>query len=243
MAPHITEKVRLRSTRRPTAVEKNEKISEAKNSASKLPTERVQLKTTPKINASAAKSPEPVTPAATPAAAAAMLENLFASASNSQSSANTSSPTSSSSSTERKTSTHAKVEVTSCFRSTGSMPIPKVSAEKSPVMAVTAQPSPPTLTLPVIQEADEVHIHELELSTGEIKGKNLPILPPVMAKLSVEGKLEQASVQGLVSVEECPKPEPPKPKPKKQQTCKKHSRCHCDLLGLQVDDFFSVVPQ
>ena len=60
---------------------------------------------------SAAKSPEPVTPAATPAAAAAMLENLFASASNSQSSANTSSPTSSSSSTERKTSTHAKVEV------------------------------------------------------------------------------------------------------------------------------------
>ena len=61
---------------------------------------------------SAAKSPEPVTPAATPAAAAAMLENLFASASNSKSSANTSSPpTGSSSSIERKASTHAKVEV------------------------------------------------------------------------------------------------------------------------------------
>jgi len=199
MAPHITEKVRLRSTRRPTAVEKNEKISEAKNSASKLPTERVQLKTTPKINSSAAKSPEPVTPAATPAAAAAMLENLFASASNSKSSANTSSspPTSSSSSTERKVSTHAKVEVTSCFRSTGSMPIPKVSAEKAPVMTVLAQPSPPPPTLPAVQEADEVHIHELELSTADIKGKNQPILPPVMAKMSVEGKLERASVQGL----------------------------------------------
>merc|ERR1711923_693321 len=106
-----------------------------------------------------------------------------------------------------------------------------------------AQPSPPPPTLPAVQEADEVHIHELELSTAEIKGKNQPILPPVMAKMSVEGKLKRASVQGLVSVEECPKPEPPKPKPKKQQTCKKHSRCHCDLLGLQVDDFFSVVPQ
>ena len=71
------------------------------------------------------------------------------------------------------------------------MPIPKVSAEKSPVMTVTAQPSPPTPTLPVIQEADEVHIHELELSTGAIKGKNLPILPPVMAKVTVIFNLDK----------------------------------------------------
>ena len=75
-------------------------------------------------------------------------------------------------------------QVTSCFRSTGSMPIPKVSAEKAPVMTVNVQPSPPPPTLPAVQEADEVHIHELELSTAEIKGKNQPILPPVMAKVT-----------------------------------------------------------
>ena len=65
------------------------------------------------------------------------------------------------------------------------MPIPKVSAEKAPVMTVLAQPSPPPPTLPAVQEADEVHIHELELSTADIKGKNQPILPPVMAKVTV----------------------------------------------------------
>ena len=29
----------------------------------------------------------------------------------------------------------------------------------------------------------------------------------------------------------------PKPKP---QSCKKHSRCHCDLLSLETTDFFAI---
>ena len=33
-------------------------------------------------------------------------------------------------------------------------------------------------------------------------------------------------------------PPPPPPRPKQQFT--KHSRCHCDLLGTETEDFFRV---
>ena len=37
----------------------------------------------------------------------------------------------------------------------------------------------------------------------------------------------------LINCEEAQKPE-------KEQRCKKHSRCHCDLLSLDTRDFFTI---
>ena len=43
-----------------------------------------------------------------------------------------------------------------------------------------------------------------------------------------------------VHVLECA-PEPPsEPKKKDNQSCKKHSRCHCNLLSLDTSEFFSI---
>ena len=35
-------------------------------------------------------------------------------------------------------------------------------------------------------------------------------------------------------------PSEPEPKQKDQQSCKKHSRCHCNLLSLDTSDFFTL---
>ena len=54
-----------------------------------------------------------------------------------------------------------------------------------------------------------------------------------------EHKLEPVIKPQTLKLINCaPKPEPEKPK--QEQRCKKHSRCHCDLLSLETTDFFAL---
>ena len=118
------------------------------------------------------------------------------------------------------------------------MPIPKTAAVPPPTQPQT--PPPP----PVTHEAKEVEV-TVQVVTAEpleLAAAAGAATLSSQAKVSVIGQDDpvcRANVGSQVTVEECP---PPPPK-KKQNSCKKHSRCHCDLLSMKVDDFFSVVPE
>ena len=64
------------------------------------------------------------------------------------------------------------------------------------------------------------------------------IIESCEASISVtESVMER--VTRTVTVIQAPLPEPVKPK-KREQTCKKHSRCHCDMLSLETTGFFDL---
>ena len=137
-------------------------------------------------------------------------------------------------------------QVVSCFRSSGSMPIPKTAALPSTTfLAPPPRPRDPTPPPPL--PAPKTHqAKELDLTIQESRADPLPKdasqqAATAQAEVTVTGReiVHQATVGSPVTVVECPPP----PKPKKKQSCKKHSRCHCDLLSMKVDDFFDVVPQ
>ena len=71
------------------------------------------------------------------------------------------------------------------------------------------------------------------------------IIKPCEASISVTESVEESMTRTVTVIREpeepepAPLPEPVKPK-KREQNCKKHSRCHCDMLSLETSGFFDL---
>ena len=48
------------------------------------------------------------------------------------------------------------------------------------------------------------------------------------------------TIRSVVETMFCEPPPPPPVKPKEEQKCRKHSRCHCNLLSIKTEDFFTI---
>jgi len=125
-----------------------------------------------------------------------------------------------------------RVEVTSCFRTGGSMPIPK-AAVVIPVYTVQRKELPQ-------HHAEEESLPELkEEKLVKLKTQALP--KPEIIPDGEEVK-EECTEKAVVFSVTTNLADPPPPSPRVQK-CKKHSRCHCDDFSLGSTNFFDVVPQ
>jgi len=146
-----------------------------------------------------------------------------------------------------RTTIHPKVEVVSCFRSTGSMPVPK------PVTMILPAYTPhrPRNKRKVMEEALErkelIFKHADTEETCDIIYETVDIITELKCQENIEITVIEHYLSALAKVTEVKvlscDPEPLKPPPlkkKEAQSCKKHSRCHCDLLSLDTNEFFSI---
>lgn len=125
-----------------------------------------------------------------------------------------------------------EVEVTSCFRTGGSMPIPK-TAVVIPVYTVQRKEAPQ-------HHAEEETLPELkEERLVKLKVAALPEPERLADGTAVEEECNKSATVFSVTTNLA---DPPAPPPRVQQ-CKKHSRCHCDDFSLGSTNFFDVVPQ
>ena len=53
-------------------------------------------------------------------------------------------------------------------------------------------------------------------------------------------EVKSVTIKTCEIVQKVQTPPPPTPEKKNAQSCKKHSRCHCDLLSLDTTEFFSI---
>ena len=105
------------------------------------------------------------------------------------------------------------------------------------------------------EEEAEEEIRELVIQHATLETEeeviseviNEVIIEPCKAVISGTQKvLKNATPESVTVIQQAPpEPEPePLPEPvkqkKREQTCKKHSRCHCDLLSLETTDFFAI---
>jgi len=125
-----------------------------------------------------------------------------------------------------------EVEVTSCFRTGGSMPIPK-TAVVIPVYTVQRK------ELPQHQAEEEILPELKEERLIKLKVAALPEPERLPDGSTVEEECNKSAVVFSVTTNLA---DPPAPPPRVQQ-CKKHSRCHCDDFSLGSNNFFDVVPQ
>ena len=147
-------------------------------------------------------------------------------------------------------------QVVSCFRSSGAMPIPKVTPN---IKLPPPPPKPRKLELPSTHEAQEIDL-DIEMETTE----ELPefeyweehLTETVVPRLtrcmiiphpkiidiikSFRGINEEVILRNRGSKIHKP---PPPPSEYMTSKCEKHTRCHCNLLSKNVNDFFSVTPQ
>merc|ERR1719234_331602 len=109
-----------------------------------------------------------------------------------------------------------EVEVTSCFRTGGSMPIPK-AAVVIPVYTVQRKELPQ-------HHAEEESLPELkEERLSKLKVSALPTLETLAEGSNVQEECNERAAVFSVTTNLA---DPPAPPPRVQQ-CKKHSRCHC----------------
>jgi len=125
-----------------------------------------------------------------------------------------------------------EVAVTSCFRTGGSMPIPK-TAVVIPVYTVQRK------ELPQHQAEEEILPEVIEERLIKLKVSAQPEQERLADGTTVEEECNERA--GVFSVT-TNLADPPAPPPRVQQ-CKKHSRCHCDDFSLGSNNFFDVVPQ
>lgn len=119
------------------------------------------------------------------------------------------------------------VPLVSCYRSGGAMPIPRQAAVKK-----FAKWKPKVkLNLQSYTEDQEDVTEEV---VEEFKSDKVDMSEAVIEDVPDDDF--HVAVVVVVNVLEEPLP-PPKPK---QQNCKKHSRCHCDMLSLDTTDFFTI---
>ena len=136
------------------------------------------------------------------------------------------------------------------------MPIPRV-----PQMAPNPRPKPRKLELPSTQEAQEI---DLDVPTELVSSL------PCFDYSSLEHYLTESQVPRFTRCMIIPHPkiidiingfkgiseevilrntkkyqQRPAPPPSEYMTgsCSKHSRCHCNLLSKDVNDFYAVTPQ
>ena len=85
----------------------------------------------------------------------------------------------------------------------------------------------------VIKHATVEELEENFNKSSDVDGESLE---PCAADISViKSEMVQVLKPKSVKIINC-EPE----KPKQEQRCKKHSRCHCDLLSLETTDFFTI---
>eukprot|EP00092_Neocalanus_flemingeri_P032147 GFUD01034939.1.p1 GENE.GFUD01034939.1~~GFUD01034939.1.p1 ORF type:complete len:152 (-),score=45.88 GFUD01034939.1:71-526(-) len=144
---------------------------------------------------------------------------------------------------------HPKVEVVSCFRSTGSMPVPKPVTMILPNYLPHRERNKRKVLENSKKAAELVFKHATIETTEEVQEETVNTFNEdhfnhdscdVVSDIDIE-RSDICKVTS-VNVLQCD-PEPPsepKPKQKDQQSCKKHSRCHCDLMSLETADFFTI---
>jgi len=122
------------------------------------------------------------------------------------------------------------VRLVSCYRSSGAMPIPRQAAviKNPPKWSPKIPPKIPTLNLQAHSESqedvleevvEEFQSDEVEIDTADVEEVKNDLIKAVVVEVKVEA---------------------PPPAKAKQQSCKKHSRCHCDLLSLETTEFFTI---
>ena len=92
----------------------------------------------------------------------------------------------------------------------------------------------------VIKHATVETSPDLELhDTTELLVENHDSETQEASEVIVEGEALNVIKKNVVKLINC-EPPPPVEEKKPEQRCKKHSRCHCDLLSLDTTDFFTI---
>ena len=113
-------------------------------------------------------------------------------------------------------------QAVSCYRSAGSLPIP-------------------TPAKPVVKKWIKLNKYKEDTEDLELEGHDTFPKPSIAIKHVADmtvilGTCESVPKVTIITSLLCPPPPPPRPK----QQCTKHSRCHCDLLGTETEDFFRI---
>ena len=123
-----------------------------------------------------------------------------------------------------------QIPATSCYRTGGSVPVPKQTKEK-------------------VKRRIKLHRYKEDCIDEDLVGSesssdfisehlSLESLTRVTVT-RVGNSCDQKPMIVFADVREC-SPPPPPPKSKPEQSCKKHTRCHCDLLSLGTDSFHTI---
>ena len=144
------------------------------------------------------------------------------------------------------------LQTVSCFRSTGSMPVPRpvsliiphyLPHRDSKKRRSLEEPPEPRLEL-VLRHATLLTLDPAQLHTaGDTADSGEVAACEARARTQEEPRLESVIKPATVKIINPPPPPEPEPAPeppKREQKCKKHSRCHCDLLSLETTDFFTI---
>jgi len=130
------------------------------------------------------------------------------------------------------------IQVYPCFRSGGSLPVPRPAKVLPRSIGAQQKPAKRQLASPVLATQVEEEIESLECEQLCEEASNLSSA----CDISTYGPAQHL----LPPVSECPVrilEAPPAPVKKKQPemgSCRKHSRCHCNLLSMETPDFFSL---
>ena len=134
-------------------------------------------------------------------------------------------------------------QAVSCFRSTGSMPVAKPVTMIIPNYLPHKDRNKKKVAEEKVKKTQEVVIKHATLETLEELAEDTTV---TIDKLDTTAEEPEASVVEKQSLKVIKSPavqiltcEPEKPR-KSEQRCKKHSRCHCDLLSLETSDFFTI---
>merc|ERR1712029_1250866 len=138
-------------------------------------------------------------------------------------------------------SSQEKISSSSCYRTGGSVPVPVQAKEKV------------RRRIKLHRYKDEC-LEELSLETCQQLKCDRNIFETVTTELiRADDQCQDTCVPLLLDLRTCSPPEPPQQPPQQPQKppgqkCKKHTRCHCDLLSLehqtssqclQIKHFFS----
>lgn len=147
-----------------------------------------------------------------------------------------------------RTTNHTKVEVVSCFRSTGSMPVPKPVTLVIPNYTPHQQRNKRKVVEEAIEVTELVFKHATIHETEDVEEEIVDTLTSTHSKETkviirdTDTEMLEICKVIVVDARTCD-PEPPSepvPKKKDNQSCKKHSRCHCALLSLDTSEFFNI---
>ena len=114
------------------------------------------------------------------------------------------------------------LQAVSCYRSAGSLPIP-------------------TPAKPVVKKWIKLNKYKEDTDLIELEDHDTFPTPTLVSKHVADMAVIPSTCENVPEVIImtsllCPPPSPPRPK----QQCTKHSRCHCDLLGTETENFFRV---
>ena len=142
------------------------------------------------------------------------------------------------------------LQTVSCYRSTGAMPVPRPVTMIIPHY-LPHRDKPRVKAEQEAEKREELVIKHAEMMemTEDVREEAVMdsdvIIESCEASISVTESVMERMTRTVTVIQEpeepepAPLPEPVKPK-KREQTCKKHSRCHCDMLSLETTGFFDL---